>query len=139
MSNLISTTKIREDLTPLEGYWVVMYGSYIDDNYIPYRSDIDVAVISKIKNPHTNLNLWREILGKTSSLYDVRIFELLPLFIQIRIINSYRIIFGDALEISEYFYKFRKIWKDMVFRYENNQFKGIEEKIRAIKTRKKHS
>ncbi len=130
-------TKIKDDLKSLKKFGLVIYGSYLNDSFIPYRSDIDIAVITQISTKQANLNLWRELLGKIPSLYDVKIFELLPLFIQIRIIKSRRIIFGDSLKISEYFYRFRKLWKDMAFRYESNQFKGIEGKIRTIKLRKR--
>ncbi|MFX0126368.1 MAG: nucleotidyltransferase domain-containing protein [Candidatus Hodarchaeota archaeon] len=137
MTYSTSIMKIKNDLKSLKEYELVLYGSYLDENFIQYRSDIDIAVITRSKIHQTNINLWRDLLGKIPSQYDVKIFELLPLFVQIRIINSYRIIFGNSLKISEYFYKFRKLWKDMIFRFESNQFKGIEEKINGIERRKR--
>ena len=38
----------------------------------------------------------------------IRIFELLPLQIKISVIENCRVVFGDKLDISEYFYNFRK-------------------------------
>jgi predicted nucleotidyltransferase len=66
----------------------------------------------------------------------MKIFELLPLYIQIEIISNSIVVSGDELELSEYFYKFRKKWKDMKFRYESNQFQSIEEKMQSLNQRK---
>ena len=49
------------------------------------------------------------------------------------VVNNYKVIFGDEPEISEYFYLYRKIWKDVEPRYRQNQYKNIKEKIEAMK------
>ncbi|HDH44732.1 MAG TPA: nucleotidyltransferase domain-containing protein, partial [Thermococcus sp.] len=51
------------------------------------------------------------------------------LYIKIEIIRDYKVICGDELEISEYFYHFRKLWKDMEKRIKENQFSGVKEKV----------
>jgi predicted nucleotidyltransferase len=49
--------------------------------------------------------------------YDVRIFEELPLHIQIQIIENHEIIHAkDIYEMYEYFYHFRKLWEDQASR-----------------------
>jgi predicted nucleotidyltransferase len=116
---------------------VVIYGSYLTNDFIPSRSDIDIAVITQKKNEEINLEIWNSLLGKTPSVYDIRIFELLPLYIKMEIINHHLVLFGDPLEISEYFYYYRKIWKDMEHRIRNNQFENIKKKIKLMKNRKK--
>ncbi len=50
--------------------------------------------------------------------------------IQIEIIKNHRMIYDDKLELSEYFYRFRKLWKDMEHRVKENQFKSIKEKVK---------
>ena len=117
-----SIEEIKNDLYFCQKYWVIIYGSYLTDYFIPYRSDIDIAIVTKKKSKVHNTKIWKSILGKATSLYDIKIFELLPLYIKIEIINNYKVIFGDDLEISEYFYQYRKIWKDIKHRIQSNQF-----------------
>ncbi|NHJ25287.1 MAG: hypothetical protein EAX89_11970 [Candidatus Lokiarchaeota archaeon] len=52
--------------------------------------------------------LQKEFLDKFPLKYDIRVFELFPIDIKISVINIYRVIFGNTLEISEYFYLFGK-------------------------------
>jgi len=51
-------------------------------------------------------------------------------------IKDYEVVFGNRLDISEYFYKFRKLWNDTRHRIEENRFRSMEEKIRVLKRRR---
>lgn len=125
--------QIREELKFLkEKYEVVAYGSYVEGGMRP-NSDIDIAVISHQTNKELNIKLQEELLGKLPLKYEVRIFELLPIHIQISIIENYRVVFGDLLEISEYFYHFRKKWDDCKYRILMNQFLSYKERVSLIK------
>ncbi|RLJ01643.1 MAG: hypothetical protein DRP10_03630 [Candidatus Aenigmatarchaeota archaeon] len=53
------------------------------------------------------------------------------------IIENHLVLFGDEKKISEYFYFYRKIWKDMKSKVESNRFKSIEEIRRGINNLKK--
>lgn len=136
MKDYLTLNKIKEDLAFCINYWTVIYGSYLTRNYIPNRSDIDIAIITKIRDKEKNILIWKEMLGKVPSSYDLRIFELFPLYIKMDIIENHKTIFGDPLSISEYFYFYRKIWKDMIPRIRNNQFKSINEKLKLMENRK---
>lgn len=127
--------EIKDDLDFCKQYWVVIYGSYITEYFIPNRSDIDIAVITREKEKKKNLEISYSLLGKGSSIYDIRIIEFMPLYIKIEIINHHQVLFGDPLEISECFYEFRKIWSDMKYRIRDNQFESIEEKKKLMKNR----
>ena len=125
--------KIKEKLKLLEEkYDVVIYGSYVEGGTRP-SSDIDVAVLSYETNKEKNIKLQKELLGKFSLKYDIRIFELLPIYIQISIVQTYWVIFGVPLEISEYFYYFRKKWDDCKHRILSNQFSSYYERLSLIK------
>lgn len=137
MKSLKSLSKIRSDLSFCNNYWAVVYGSYLNKEWIPERSDIDIAIITQTKNRQRNFEIWSNLLDKIPFNYDLRIFELMPLYLQIEITQTYRVLFGDQLEISEYFYDYRRIWKDMVNRYKSNQFHSLEEKLDLIENRKK--
>ncbi len=51
-----------------------------------------------------------DVVGKK---YDVWLFEELPLYMKIEVIEKHVIVFcRDELELYEYFYHFRKLWKD---------------------------
>jgi len=132
MTSKPSLEKIRADLSKLKEFEVVVYGSFCT-SYFHQRSDIDVAVITRKTSPQTNQKTWAKLLGKAPDIYDIKVFELLPLEIKISIANNYQAIFGDRLEISEYFYHFRKLWVDVAHRFYENQFTSFREKEKALK------
>jgi predicted nucleotidyltransferase len=122
-----------EILNPLkEKYEIVLYGSQVEGGSRP-DSDIDVAVISRENKIETNIKIQEELLGLFPSNFDVRVFELLPIYIQISIIENFIVLFGDILEISEYFYSFRKKWDDCKYRMLLNQFLSHQERLNLIK------
>ncbi len=125
--------QIRENLNFLkEKYDVVAYGSYVEGGMRP-NSDIDIAVISHQTNKELNIKLQEELLGKFPLKYEVRIFELLPIYIQISIIENFRVVFGNILEISEFFYQYRKKWDDCKYRILFNQFISYKERVSLTK------
>ena len=132
MTEFYFLNNVKKDLKKIDNFWVVIYGSSLSEYYIPLKSDIDIAIITQIKEKKENITIWKDIMGEFAEKYDIKIFELLPLFIKIEIIENYRVIFGNPLEISEYFYHYRSIWKDMVHRIESNRFKSIKEKIELL-------
>ena len=137
MNNSNYLNEIKEDLQKLNKFWVVIYGSFLSDYYFPHRSDIDIAIITQKRDKESNIAIWKNFGGEFSEMYDIKIFELLLLSIEIEVIENYQVPFGDPLEISEYFYHYRSIWKDMIHRIESNRFKSIKEKIELLERRKK--
>ena len=135
MKNSISIAQIREDLIFLKDHWVILFGSWQSKYFMPGRSDIDVAILSRNQNREGNLRFWADVIGKAPPKYDLRVFELLPLTIQMNIISRYQVIYGDALEISEHLYFYRKIWSYAHFRIEENQITTISEKKKGLKKR----
>ncbi len=89
-----SLDEIKKDLKELElmKFDVAVYGSYVKEKSI---RDIDIAVITKIKDKDENLKIWKDLIGRFPPLYDIKIFELMPLNVKISIINNYKVIFGD--------------------------------------------
>ena len=125
--------EIKEKLKFLEEkYDVVVYGSYVEGAMRP-NSDIDVAILSYKTEKDKNIELQKELLGRFPLKYDIRIFELFPIYIQISIVENYNIIFGDPLKISEYFYFFRKKWDDCKHRILSNQFESYRERLSITK------
>ncbi|MBS1263775.1 MAG: hypothetical protein MAG715_00966 [Methanonatronarchaeales archaeon] len=103
--------QIRDDLSFLDDGEAVSYGSYVTGEFRP-GSDIDVAVVTRTENREENLELQRDLMGKAPRIYDVRVFELLPLKVRATAMSDYEVLFGEEPEISEYFYWFRKRWED---------------------------
>jgi predicted nucleotidyltransferase len=135
MKSLNHLNKIKNDLKKLEKYQVVIYGSFLTKHFISHRSDIDIAIITQNRDKSDNISFRKKLIGEFDSLYDIKIFELLPLYLQIEIIDNYQVLFGNALDISEYFHYYRSLWKDMVQRIEENRFKNISEKIKLLERR----
>ena len=96
------------------------------------ESDIDIAILSHEKSIEKNIHLQKKLMGKVSSDFEIRVFELLPIYIQISIIENYIVIFGDPLEISEYFYLYRKKWDDCKHRILSNQFSSYRDRLSII-------
>ena len=138
MNDLNQLNKIRKDLAKLNQHSVVIYGSFLSKYYIPHKSDIDIAIITHHQEKDKNIAIWKELLGEFNEKYDIKIFELLPLYLKVEIIEDYRVLFGDPLEISEYFYHYRSIWKDMAHRITLNRFKNITEKIDLVEKRSEY-
>ena len=88
------------------------------------RSDIDICIVRP-----ANDGLLTEMNRMLGGKYDIKIFENLPLYIQIEIIRDHKIIYGDEVELSAYFYRFRRLWADMVPRVEYNQFDSVGERM----------
>ncbi|MHA1719257.1 MAG: nucleotidyltransferase domain-containing protein [Promethearchaeota archaeon] len=104
--------QIRQDLADLgDRFEVVLFGSRVSGGARP-NSDYDIAIITRNRNKEENIQIQLDILKYYRREYDLRVFELLPIHIQMSIISNYEVIFGDPLEISEYFYQYRKIWRD---------------------------
>jgi hypothetical protein len=113
-------------------YEIVIYGSQVEGGIRP-DSDIDIAVITRESKIENNIEIQKELLGMYPLNFDVRVFELFPIYIQISIIENYKVLFGDILEISEYFYSFRKKWDDCKHRILSNQFSSYRERLNLIK------
>ncbi len=123
----IKIEKIKEDFKPFkeEVEGILLFGSSVK-NERTQRSDIDICLV-KPKSDDILLNVFEKVGGK----YDVKIFEKLSLTLQIDIIKNHKVLFGDEVELSYYFYKYRKLWKDNKPRIEKNSFEDVEEMIKA--------
>jgi len=79
------------------------------------RSDIDICIVAPNENPKAML---KDVLRKINAEnYDMHIFESLPLYIKMSVIENHKIIFSrDKYEMYEYFFFFRKLWEDQEHR-----------------------
>ena len=89
------------------------------------RSDVDVCLV-RPKNKMVLLKVFEKLGNK----YDVKIFEDLPLPVKMDIIKEHLTLVGDEVELSHYFYRFRKVWKDVEPRIKKYRFKGVSEMAR---------
>ena len=102
---------------------VLLFGSAAKGE-LTTRSDIDIALV----RPSTRRVLF-SVFERVGGKYDIKIFEDLPLHIKMDIINNHQVIIGNEVELSYYFYRYRKEWKDMEHRILSNQFKSVREMI----------
>jgi predicted nucleotidyltransferase len=82
------------------------------------RSDIDLCIVALWAADRSSL--WgRFVSHLKDSRYDVRIFELLPLFLKAAVIEVGIVVYcEDEPELYEYFYPFRRDWQDQKHRQE---------------------
>lgn len=118
------------DLSELNSYEVVIFGSYVEGGFHP-GSDVDVAVVTRDSRRTHNKSLYARLLGKVPPLYDLKIFELLPLVLKMAVITHHEVLFGNRVELSEYFYRYRKRWADCRHRVMDNQFTNFHEQRQA--------
>ena len=106
---------VGNDLTKLKDIFaIVAYGSHAEGK-AHERSDIDVCVVLKSNDSEKISKVLREILkiSAKNEKYDIRIFEQMPLFMKMEVIEKGQVIYTeDFSELNEYFYFFRKLWQD---------------------------
>ena len=96
---------------------VLLYSSFAEHNETT-RSDIDICIVAPDCDDRKGLlgEVYRN-LDVYSKKYDVRLFEELPLYIQIQVIRKHEVIHvRDIYELYEYFYQFRKLWDEQAAR-----------------------
>ncbi len=118
---LIASIKKDFEFISTEVEGILLYGSHAKGS-ADRRSDIDICIIKPKKH-----EVLTRILAKVGGKYDVKIFEDLPLYVKMDIIENSRVIYGSEPEISYYFYCFRKKWEDMKYRIMNNRFNSVSE------------
>ena len=97
---------------------ILLYGSYLMDKEIS-RSDIDICIVAPKEDTSKLISVILQNVNVTSKKYDVRVFQELPLYIKIHVIENGKLIYsGDKLDLYEYFYLYRKLWNDQKHRQE---------------------
>lgn len=126
--------ELREDFSGFEhaAFGILLFGSYAMGNETQ-ESDIDVCIVKPVDE-----GVVKKINRKLGGKYDVKVFEELPLYIQIDILQSHVLIYGNEVDLSEYFYGFRKLWSDMLPRIRENRFNSVEERM-ALRRRWMHA
>ncbi len=132
----LDLSKIRKDLQVLEGRDVVLFGSRVGEEARP-NSDIDIAIVSRCPDREQNLVIFQSMLGILPTAYDLKIYELLPLKIQKAIADEFVPVFGDPLDLSEYFYLYRKRWADCRHRIFSNSFASFVDQVQALQANNK--
>ncbi len=96
-----------------KAFAIILFGSFARGEQTE-KSDIDICIVAK--EMEKVREVWNKILesGLTAK-YDIKIFELLPLKMKIEVIKDGKILWcKNENELSYYFWRFRKIWKDEV-------------------------
>lgn len=116
---------------------IVLYGSHTK-GLDRLQSDIDVCIIAPKANSE---KLFNEMLVYNQEPLDIKIFENLPVNVQMEVIDTaIPILVRDELSLSEYFYYRRKICRDDLRR---NKLSGeelnyfIERFLERVKNHKK--
>ncbi len=97
---------------------ILLYGSYLIDKETS-RSDIDICIVAPNEDIHQLISFILQNVNVTSKKYDVRVFQELPLYIKIHVIENDELLYSaNELDLYEYFYLYRKLWNDQKHRQE---------------------
>ena len=105
--------RVKKDFEPLldDVLGILLYGSLAagEDSE---RSDIDISIVAPVIDDKIGFS--RRILSNVrDARYDVRVFELMPLYLKAEVVEKGEIIYTkNIFKLYEYFYYFRKIWDD---------------------------
>lgn len=109
--------KAKKDIGFLQGdaLGVLLYGSWATGEGHE-KSDIDICIVAPAVEDKTAL-LMSAIAEIRDDRYDIRIFELLPIYLKMAVIEEGVPLFArDVGDLYEYFYPFRRIWEDQKHR-----------------------
>ncbi|MBA7518231.1 hypothetical protein ES705_10300 [subsurface metagenome] len=100
------------------------------------RSDRDFCIVApEIRNKKDMSVVLRRIyenIDVSGKRYDTWLFEELPLYMKVQVIENHKVVFcRDLPSLYEYFYFYRKVWGDQKHRQEldKEELMGILEKI----------
>ena len=95
---------------------ILLYGSYSKRQNVN-RSDIDICIVAPNEDLHQLLSFVLQNINVSAKKYDVRIFNELPLYIKIHIIEDGLLIYSsNKLDLYEFFFIYRKLWDDQKHR-----------------------
>ncbi len=100
---------------------ILIYGSYAVKKFTS-RSDLDICVV--VGNRIKAKQMYKETLAiqAKKQKYDVHIFELMPLYLKMSVIDEGKVIFAKNLsELYYYFYFYRKIRQDQAINRVENE------------------
>lgn len=112
--------KTEQDFSPIirtkDILGILLFGSYTNDTQTN-RSDIDICIVAPHENPVELLSFIFQQINVNQKKYDVRLFQELPLYIKIRIIQDGILIYSpNKYDLYEFFYFYRKLWNDQKHR-----------------------
>ena len=106
-------TGIRRDYESIlqDVHSILLYGSWAAGEEHE-GSDIDICLVAH--RAEGLILLQRKALGLSrNERHDVRVFELLPLYLKAEVIEKGAVVYSqDVYELYEYFYFFRKQWDE---------------------------
>ncbi len=97
---------------------ILLFGSYSKSKNTN-RSDIDICIVAPKEDLHKLLSFVLQNINVEANKYDIRIFNELPLYIKIHIIEDGLLIYSsNKLDLYEFFFIYRKLWDDQKHRQE---------------------
>jgi len=97
---------------------ILLYGSYSKSKNTN-RSDIDICIVAPSEEVQQLLSFVLQNINVNANKYDIRIFNELPLYIKIHIIEDGLLIYSpNKLDLYEFFFIYRKLWDDQKHRQE---------------------
>lgn len=97
---------------------ILLFGSYSKSKNTN-RSDIDICIVAPKEDLHKLLSFILQNINVEANKYDIRIFNELPLYIKIHIIEDGLLIYSsNKLDLYEFFFIYRKLWDDQKHRQE---------------------
>ncbi len=119
--------RVKKDFEPLldDVLGILLYGSLAAGEGSE-RSDIDISIVAPVIDDKIGFS--RRILSNVRDVrYDVRVFELMPLYLKAEVVENGEIIYTkNIFKLYEYFYYFRKIWEDQKHRQKLSKKEALQ-------------
>lgn len=91
---------------------VLVFGSHVKEE-AHEGSDVDVCIVAPESDPLEVLGEVWENVDTEGKNYDVHTFEELSLKMKHQVMENHETVWSrDRYRLQEYFYRFRKLWKD---------------------------
>lgn len=97
--------KLKETTYFSQIEFIFLYGSALTDYHLEDQSDIDICIFINLKDKEELTSIRLALLKQLPDKYDIQMYQLLPLYVQIEVIKGEVIYVRDKLVLYERVYQ----------------------------------
>ena len=109
--------KLKETTYFSQIEFIFLYGSALTDYHLEDQSDIDICIFINLKDKEELTSIRLALLKQLPDKYDIQMYQLLPLYVQIEVIKGEVIYVRDKLVLYERVYQTIDEYEDFYLYY----------------------